>query len=34
MKQIYIITGANGHLGSTIVRLLRNTGAEIGRAHV
>lgn len=29
MKQIYIITGANGHLGSTIVRLLQNTGAEV-----
>ena len=23
MKRIYIVTGANGHLGSTIIRLLK-----------
>ncbi len=29
MKKRYIITGANGHLGSTLIRMLAPTGAEI-----
>ena len=29
MKYIYIVTGAKGHLGSTILRLLQNTGADV-----
>lgn len=29
MKGIYIVTGARGHLGSTLLRLLQNTDAEI-----
>ena len=29
MKKLFIITGANGHLGSTIIRMLKHTAAEI-----
>lgn len=29
MKTLYIITGANGHLGSTIIRLLKKNGEEV-----
>ncbi len=29
MKRLYIITGANGHLASTIIRYLRNTDCHI-----
>ena len=29
MKYIYIVTGAKGHLGSTILRLLQNTGVDV-----
>lgn len=29
MKRVYIITGANGHLGSTIVRMLKKMGAAV-----
>lgn len=29
MKRLYIITGANGHLGNTIISLLSNTACEI-----
>ena len=29
MKKLYIITGANGHLGSTIIRKLRSTACRI-----
>lgn len=29
MKYIYIVTGAKGHLGSTILRLLQNTDADV-----
>ena len=29
MKGIYIVTGARGHLGSTLLRLLQNTDAEV-----
>lgn len=29
MKRIYIITGANGHLGRAVIRLLLKTGSEI-----
>lgn len=29
MKRLYIITGASGHLGSTIIRLLMKTGAAV-----
>ena len=29
MKRLYIITGANGHLGNTIISLLPNTACEI-----
>ena len=28
MKKIYIVTGANGHLGSTIMRILKRRGEE------
>ena len=28
MKKIYIVTGANGHLGSTIMRFLKRRGEE------
>lgn len=30
MKTLYIITGANGHLGSTIIRLLKRMGKKCG----
>ena len=29
MKRLYIITGANGHLASTIIRYLKDTDCEI-----
>ena len=29
MKKTYIITGANGHLGNTMIRILRKSGAQI-----
>ena len=29
MDRIYIVTGANGHLGGTIVRMLRRAGAAV-----
>ena len=29
MKTRYVVTGANGHLGNTIIRMLRSTKAEI-----
>ena len=29
MKNLYIVTGANGHLGSTLVRMLQRRGAEV-----
>lgn len=29
MKKTYLVTGANGHLGSTILRLLRRRGAQV-----
>ena len=29
MDRIYIVTGANGHLGGTIVRMLRRAGATV-----
>lgn len=29
MQPLYVITGANGHLGNTLVRMLRGGGAEI-----
>lgn len=29
MEKRFIITGANGHLGSTLIRMLSNTGAQI-----
>ena len=29
MEELYIVTGATGHLGGTIVRLLRAQGAEV-----
>ena len=29
MKKIYIVTGANGHLGNTLIRLLRKQEADI-----
>lgn len=29
MKKLYIITGASGHLGSTIIRMLKNTDSEV-----
>lgn len=29
MKRLYIITGASGHLGSTIVRMLKGVGAAV-----
>lgn len=29
MKQVYLITGACGHLGSTIIRMLHTMGAEV-----
>ena len=29
MKNRYIITGANGHLGGTLIRMLQNTKAEV-----
>lgn len=29
MDRIYIVTGANGHLGGTIVRMLRKTSAAV-----
>lgn len=28
MKKLYIITGAAGHLGNTIIRMLRNMAVE------
>ena len=29
MKKVFVITGATGHLGSTIVRMLRRKGEEV-----
>ena len=29
MRRVYIITGANGHLGNTLIRILRKTEVEI-----
>jgi dihydroflavonol-4-reductase len=29
MKLLYIITGANGHLGNTVIRMLENTDCEV-----
>lgn len=29
MKKIYLVTGANGHLGSTVIRLLKKRNEEI-----
>ena len=29
MRRVYIITGANGHLGNTLIRMLRKTEVEI-----
>ena len=29
MRKVYLVTGANGHLGSTVLRVLRSRGAEL-----
>ncbi|MFQ7078917.1 MAG: hypothetical protein ACLRSW_13820 [Christensenellaceae bacterium] len=29
MKKLYVVTGANGHLGNTIVRLLSERGEKV-----
>ena len=29
MRKLYIVTGANGHLGNTIIRMLRKRDEEV-----